>query len=180
MELLKSETLLGGAYVDLLRRTYRRADGSEVTRDVIHHPGSAVVLAHDEEAVYLVAQPREAVEEDRSLELPAGTLDVEGESPLECARRELAEEAGLRAERWSVLQVIHPSLGFLDEEVTIFEATGLAPADGEHAQDHEEQIEVIRLPLTDIPALLPDLRSASTIVGLLMLVTRPALGAGAR
>ncbi|HEX8754073.1 MAG TPA: NUDIX hydrolase [Solirubrobacterales bacterium] len=170
MDLLKSETLLRGGHVEVLRKTYRRADGRTIARDVVHHPGSVAVIAHDEEFVYLVAQPREAVEEDRLLELPAGTLDVEGESELECAQRELAEEAELRAERWSLLQVLYPSPGFLDERVTIFEATGLSPASGE--RDDDEQIEVVRLPLAEVPAMLPDLRSALTLIGLLTLLVR--------
>ena len=74
-------------------------DGSEYEREVVGHPGAVAIVAHDDERLYLVRQPREAVGEDDLLELPAGKLDVEGESPLECARRELAEEAGKCAHR---------------------------------------------------------------------------------
>lgn len=170
MELLKAETLLEGKHVDLLEKTYRRADGTEVERQVVRHPGSVAILAHDEELVYLVGQPREAVEEDRLLELPAGTLDVEGESELECAKRELAEEAELRAETWSLLHVIYPSPGFLTEVVTIFEATGLSEASGE--RDADEQIEIVRLPVEEIESALSNIRDASTVVGLLALLRR--------
>ena len=75
--------------IERLAKRYRRADGTEVEREVVEHPGSVAVLAHDEEFAYLVAQPREAVEEDELLEIPAGTLDVEGEDELECAKREI-------------------------------------------------------------------------------------------
>jgi 8-oxo-dGTP pyrophosphatase MutT (NUDIX family) len=170
VELLRTETLLAGKHVDVLEKTYRRADGSEVVRQVVQHPGSVAILAHDEEFVYLVGQPREAVEDDRLLELPAGTLDVEGESELECAQRELAEEAELRAEQWSLLHVIYPSPGFLTEVVTIFEATGLSPASG--SRDADEQIEIVRLPLAEISSALPEIRDASTVVGLQALLSR--------
>lgn len=100
MELLDSEILIEGHALDLVRKTYRREEGTVVVREVAEHPGSVAVVAHDEEFVYLVAQPREAVEEDRLLEIPAGTLDVAEETPLQCAQRELAEEAELRAEEW--------------------------------------------------------------------------------
>jgi ADP-ribose pyrophosphatase len=174
MEFLSREALHEGKHVDFVSKRYRRADGSEVEREVIEHPGSVAVLAHDEEFAYLVAQPREAVEEDELLEIPAGTLDVEGESELECAQRELAEEAELRAESWSLLHVIYPSPGFLTEKVTIFEATGLSPASGE--RDDDEEIEIVRLPLAEIEEALPEIRDATTVIALLRLKERLSAG----
>ncbi|HVD87157.1 MAG TPA: NUDIX hydrolase [Solirubrobacterales bacterium] len=170
MELLKTEALLDGTHVDVKAKTYRRADGVEVERQVVEHPGSVAVLAHDEEFAYLVGQPREAVEDDNLLEIPAGTLDREGESELECARRELAEEAELQAENWSLLHVVYPSPGFLTERVTIFEATGLSPASGE--RDEDEAIKIVRLPLAELDAALPQIRDASTVIALLYLRQR--------
>src|SRR6476646_9876678 len=72
MELLGSKPLHNGKHVDFVAKRYRRADGSEVEREVVEHPGSVAVLAYDEEFAYLVAQPREAVEDDELLESPAG------------------------------------------------------------------------------------------------------------
>ncbi|MGD9734322.1 MAG: NUDIX domain-containing protein [Solirubrobacterales bacterium] len=168
MELLDSEVLLAGHALDLARKTYRREDGTVVVREVAEHPGSVAIVAHDEQFVHLVAQPREAVEEDRLLEIPAGTLDVDEETPLECARRELAEEAELQASEWRQLQVIYTSPGVLSEREWIFAATGLAPASGE--RDEDEQIEIVRLPIAEIPAALPEIRDASTLIGLLLLL----------
>lgn len=170
MERIDAETLLEGTHVKVTRGRFRRADGSEVRRDVVEHPGSVAIVAHDEEAVYLVSQPREAVGADALLEIPAGTLDVEGESPLDCAKRELAEEAGLRAETWSEMQVVYPSPGYTDEVVTIFEATGLAEDSAEG--DEDEQIEIVRLPLTEIERLLPQIRDATTLIALLIIGNR--------
>lgn len=167
MELLGTKTLHAGKHVDFVAKRYRRVDGTEVEREVVEHPGSVAVLAHDEEFAYLVAQPREVVGEDRLLEIPAGTLDVEGESELDCAKRELAEEAELRAEEWSLLHVVYPSPGFLTEKVTIFEATGLSPASGE--RDDDETIEIVRLDLAEIEAALPEIRDATTLIALLRL-----------
>lgn len=167
MEHLSSRALHDGKHVDFVAKRYRRADGGEVEREIVEHPGSVAVLAHDGEFAYLVAQPREAVEEDELLEIPAGTLDVEGESELECAQRELAEEAELRAEEWSVLHVVYPSPGFLTEKVTIFEATGLSPAGGE--RDDDEEIEVVRLDLAQLDEALPQIRDATTVIALLYL-----------
>src|SRR4051812_7879207 len=164
MELLGTESLHEGKHVDFVSKRYRRGDGTEIEREVIEHPGSVAVLAHDEEFAYLVAQPREAVEEDELLEIPAGTLDVEGEDELECAQRELAEEAELRAEHWHLLHVVYPSPGFLSEKVTIFEATGLSPAGAE--RDEDEEIEIVRLDLAEIGQALPKIRDATTVIAL--------------
>src|ERR1700759_3486375 len=109
MELLDSRVAYEGYGVDVEIRRYRRLDGTEVARQGIGPPGSVAILAHDEEFVYLVAQPREAVEEDALLEIPAGTLDHDGETELECARRELAEEAELAAADGTELAKVYPS-----------------------------------------------------------------------
>jgi ADP-ribose pyrophosphatase len=170
MEFLDQKSLHQGKHVDFVAKRYRREDGTEVEREVVEHPGSVAVLAHDGEFAYLVAQPREAVEEDELLEIPAGTLDVEGEDELACAKRELAEEAELRAESWSVLHVVYPSPGFLTERVTIFEATGLSPAAGE--RDDDEAIEIVRLDLAEIDRALPKIRDATTVIALLYLKER--------
>ena len=172
MERLDSKVVYEGFGVDVEVRHYRRVDGSVVERQVVDHPGSVAILAHDGEAVYLVAQPREAVEEDALLEIPAGTLDHEGESELECARRELAEEAELAAADWTELAKIYPSPGYISEVVTIFLATGLSPASGE--RDEDEDIDVIRLPIAELGAALPGIRDAATLVALMMLRERLA------
>ena len=167
MELLGSEKVHEGHTADVSVRRYRRRNGDEVERQVVEHPGSVAILAHDEEAVHLVRQPREAVGEDGLLEVPAGTLDVEGESELECAQRELGEEVGLRAEHWSELHAIYPSPGFLSEKLTLFEATGLSRGSGE--TDESEQIEIVRLPLAGLDAALPAVEDAKTLIALLLL-----------
>jgi 8-oxo-dGTP pyrophosphatase MutT (NUDIX family) len=167
MEQLNSETLYRGSHVSLARKRFRRADGSEVERQVVEHPGSVAIVAYDEECVYLVRQPREAVGDDGLLELPAGTRDVEGESARECAERELSEGVDLQAERWELLHSIYPSPGFLDEEAVVFTATGLSERAGKG--DEDEQIEIVRLPLAEIDSALPHIRDAKTLAGLLLL-----------
>jgi len=170
MELLGSKVAYEGYGVDVVIRRYRRVDGTEVERQVIDHPGSVAILAHDDEFVHLVAQPREAVEEDALLEIPAGTLDKDGESELECARRELAEEAELAATDWTELAKIYPSPGYISEVVTIFLATGLSPARGE--RDEDEAIDIVRLSLAEIEEALPRIRDASTLIALMALRDR--------
>src|SRR3954453_6821195 len=78
---------------------FRFADGDEVEREIVRHWGAAAIVAHDDTHLYLVRQPREVLGEPAFLETPAGRLAQEGESPLEAAQRELAEEIGKAAER---------------------------------------------------------------------------------
>lgn len=172
VELLESKVAYEGYGVDVEIRRYRRADGTEVERQVIDHPGSVAILAHDDEFVYLVAQPREAVEEDALLEIPAGTLDRDGETELECARRELAEEAELAAAEWTELAKIYPSPGYISELVTIFIATDLTPASGD--RDDDEAIDIVRLPIAELGRALPRIRDASTLIALMALRDRLA------
>ena len=118
MERISSKTVYEGPIATVRIDGFRYADGSTAERQVVAHPGAVAVVAHDAEHLYLVRQPREAVGEERLLELPAGKLDVEGESPLECARRELVEEIGRAASEWRELKRFYTSPGFAEEEVT--------------------------------------------------------------
>jgi 8-oxo-dGTP pyrophosphatase MutT (NUDIX family) len=167
MELLDSEVVHEAYGVAVRIGRFRREDGTVVTRQVVEHPGSVAILAHDDEHLFLVAQPRESVGEDALLEVPAGTLDKPGESELECARRELAEEAELAATEWTELRRVYPSPGFVSEVTTIFLATGLSPASG--TRDPDEQIEVLRVPLAELDQTIEKVRDATTLVALMTL-----------
>jgi 8-oxo-dGTP pyrophosphatase MutT (NUDIX family) len=166
MERIESKLVHDGHTIDVTVGRFRREDGTEVKREVVEHPGSVAILAYDDEVVHLVRQPREAVGEDGLLEIPAGTLEP-GEPPLECARRELAEEVGLAASEWRELHAVHTSPGVLAEVATIFAATGLSPASAE--QDDDEQIEVVRLPRAEVGAELAGITDATTLIALLLL-----------
>jgi 8-oxo-dGDP phosphatase len=98
----------------------------------------------------LVLQYRHAVGH-RLWELPAGLLDVKGEDPVETAKRELAEEAGLAASDWSVLVDLAPSPGFSDESVRVYLARGITEVGRpEGGDDEEADMEVRWVPLPDV------------------------------
>lgn len=172
MDQLSAETAYEGYLFDVSVRRYRRPDGSEYERQVVVHPGAVAVVAHDGRDLYLVRQPREAVGEKALLEIPAGTRDVEGESELDCARRELAEEAGVEAASWELLRRIYPTPGFAEETTTIFLATDLTEV-GADPDEHEE-IEIVRWPLADLDGAIAEAKDAKTLVGLLLLRDRLA------
>jgi 8-oxo-dGTP pyrophosphatase MutT (NUDIX family) len=146
---------------------FRYDDGGEAEREIVEHPGAVGVVAHDGETLYLVRQPREAVDEPALLELPAGKLDEEGESPLDTAQRELAEEIGKGARSWQHLTSFYTSPGFADEECHLFMATSLYDQPAE--TDENERIEVVEVPLTRLDSVIRDCRDSKTLVGLLWL-----------
>jgi 8-oxo-dGTP pyrophosphatase MutT (NUDIX family) len=164
-ERIGSETAWQGRIATVRVDRFRYDDGLEADREIVAHPGAVAVVAHDGERLYLVRQPREAVEEQALLELPAGKLDEEGEEPLDTAKRELAEEIGKGAREWEHLTSFYTSPGFADEECHVYLATDLFE---EHADaDDAERIEVVEAPLDDLDDVIAGCRDSKTLVGLL-------------
>jgi ADP-ribose pyrophosphatase len=153
-----------GRIVTLVIDRFRFADGADVEREIIRHKGAAGIVAHDDTHVWLVRQPREAIGDPDFLEIPAGRLDQEGESPLQAAQRELAEEIGKAASRWERITSYVSSAGMSDEVVHLFHATGLSDRDA--ASDENERIEIVRWPLDDLDGALAATRDAKTIIAL--------------
>jgi 8-oxo-dGTP pyrophosphatase MutT (NUDIX family) len=147
--------------------TFQYADGSRATRQVVVHPGAVCVIPHDGRTLYMIEQPREAVEDPALLELPAGKLDVEGETPLECAQRELAEEIGKSAGDWRELKSFYTSPGFANERVWLFLATELYDVPGGAADG--ERIEIVEFPLERLDEAIARCEDAKSLVGLLTL-----------
>ena len=170
-ERLAAERVFEGAIFDVMQGRFRHADGEEVSRQWVVHPGSVGIVAHDGDRIWLVRQPREATGDPDLLELPAGKLDEEGEGPLECARRELAEEIGKAADHWEHLHSFHTSPGFTDEEVHLYLATGLRDVE-RPAVDEDERIEIVTRPLAQLDAVIEECRDAKTLIGLLKLRAR--------
>ena len=155
---------------------YRHADGAEVTREKIWHPGAVGILALDDDHVWLTRQPREVVGAYASLEIPAGKLDVPGEPPLETAKRELAEEIGKQAAHWSDLKSFYTSPGFSDEHIWIYLARDLSPAP-ETEPDEDERIEIVPWPLTRLDEAIAACEDSKSLIALLWLAYRRAAGA---
>jgi 8-oxo-dGTP pyrophosphatase MutT (NUDIX family) len=164
------ETRYEGEIVTVRSETFRHEDGEEVTREIVRHQGAVGVVAHDGERIYLVRQPREAVGSPDLLELPAGKLDVEGEAPLDTAKRELAEEIGKAAAEWEHLTTFYTSPGFTDEECHVYLATDLSDTKAE--TDEHERIDIEARPLSELDRLIDEARDSKTLIGLLELRRR--------
>jgi ADP-ribose pyrophosphatase len=143
----------------------------ENEREIVEHPGAVAVVAVDEEGcVALVRQLREATRK-RLLELPAGTAEP-GEEPLATAQRELKEECGLSGGTWRELAAFWTTPGFCRERMHLFAAEGVER--GEAAPAPDEELELVRWPVSEIEARLYEIEDAKTLAGLLLyLATRP-------
>jgi ADP-ribose pyrophosphatase len=131
---------------ELREDAIRFPDGVEATYSVLSNPDSAFVVPYfDNGDTMLVRQWRHAWEES-SWEVPAGTFDGD-EDPLVCARRELAEETGLIATRYTSLGVVHGA-AFLTGSAHLFLAEGLTESD-RHPESYEQDMEVVRLPFVE-------------------------------
>lgn len=141
------ETVREGRAVHLVLAQVEGPDGTELTREVVHHPGAVGVLPlHDDGTVTLVYQYRVAL--DRGLwEIPAGLRDVDGEPPEVTAGRELKEEAGLAAASITWLVTFHNSPGFSDESVEVYLATGLTAVPDDRQGPEEQHMVADRIPL---------------------------------
>lgn len=126
-------------------------DGRREELEIVRHPGGAAAVAlDDDDRVCLIRQYRYAAG-GWLWEIPAGRLEVD-EAPLACARRELAEEAGVEAADWRPLGQLLPSPGICDERIYLFLARGLSRVDTAH--EDGEYIEIHWFPQTQVRAMI--------------------------
>jgi ADP-ribose pyrophosphatase len=134
-------------------------------REVVEHPGAVAIVAVDRDGmVTLVRQRREAVRAVL-VELPAGTLE-QGETPLECAQRELAEETGLTGGTWREAAGFYTTPGFCRERMYLVFAHDLDRGSASPADD--EELEVIRWNVGELESRLGELEDAKTLAGVLL------------
>ena len=173
---LREEEVYRGHLISVAKGYFVAPDGTEFERDLVHHPGavSVVPVIDQGEAVMLVRQYRAAIDQDL-LEIPAGKRDVDGEPPVTTARRELAEEVGMRAGRMEKLAEFFNTPGFCDERHWVYMALDLEPV-GLSLQGIEEQhMTIEHVNLDEVPDLIANgtIVDAKTIIGLSL--TREAL-----
>jgi len=160
------EVLLETPLFKVARLSFEATDGGEVIRDVIEHPGAAVILPLlDDGRVVLIRNVRHTV--GKVLwELPAGTLEA-GEAPDACAAREVEEETGYRAGSLAPLTEFFASPGILNERMYGFLATDLVQTS--QSLDDDEEIEVFPIPQWQVRDMLKDghIEDAKTITLLL-------------
>lgn len=162
-----SEThIYKGTLLDVWRDEVRLPDDRTSIREYIKHPGAVVILpVLPDNKIVFIRQFRYSVGKE-FIELPAGKLDP-GENRKDSARRELKEETGYRAEKWTELTEIHPCIGYSDESIWLFLAEDLTAS--QQQMDHDEFIEIIPTTLDDAVEMVKsgEITDAKTIVGIL-------------
>lgn len=163
---ISSRTLYDGRVISLRVDEISLPGGRTAVRETVVHPGAVVIVAVDTEGqVLLVSQYRHAIRR-WLLELPAGGLEP-GEDPLEAAKRELREEVGAEAGRWTPLGSFFSSPGFADERLHAFLAEELSAVAID--PDDDEDIAVVRYPLGRLLACPEETPDAKTLAALLLL-----------
>lgn len=162
---LHSETVFQGRFLKIIRDQVEMSDGKIGHREYINHPGAAAVIpVLDSGEILLVEQYRHASGKV-FLELPAGKRDHD-ESPEVTAVRELAEETGYTASKMEYLTVIHPVIGYGNEEIYIYKATGLR--EGQQKLDHGELLNLRKFTSEQLKEKVKnrEITDVKTLVGL--------------
>jgi ADP-ribose pyrophosphatase len=167
MKVISSRELLKNKLFSVVEEVASDPSGFEIKRSIIRHPGSAVMMAVDErERVLLVKQFRLPAEQEL-WELPAGRLDP-GESALEAAKRELREETGYEAKKWTELISFWASPGYVQEKMNVFLAEELSEGKQEPMED--ERIEIGWFETAELSRMIHsgELVDGKTLVGYFM------------
>ena len=141
--------------------------GFEIKRAIVQHAGSAVMMAVDAKKRILLVRQYRLPARQYLWELPAGRLD-EGESPLQAAKRELGEETGYKARKWTKLAAFYPSPGYVAEKMTIYLATDLT--EGEATPMDDERIETRWFDAKEVDQWIASgkIQDAKTMIGYFM------------
>ena len=165
---LSSKIIHLGRFLDVRRDDVRLPNGKTTTREWINHPGAAcIVPILPDGQIALIRQYRYPVLQEM-IELPAGKLDP-GESPEECAKRELEEEIGYKTGKLTYLTHIHPAIGFANEKMWLYLAEELEKTEGN--TDHDEFVELIPATVANAVSMGWERKSTDvkTIIGILWL-----------
>jgi ADP-ribose pyrophosphatase len=166
---ISSQNVYDGKLLHVKCDQVRLPNGREAAREWIQHPGAAAVLpVLPDGRIVLVRQYRYPIQAV-TLEIPAGKMDVVGEDPLGCAKRELQEETGYTATIFTPLITLATTVGFSNERIHLFLARGLTA--GEASPDEDEFIHVVRIPLTDAVQMVYEgqIVDAKSITAILLL-----------
>lgn len=169
-----TQTAFNGKIWDVVAKTFA-FQGEELTREYIQHPGAVAVLAiNEEDEVLLIKQYRAPVDQ-YLCEMPAGLRDVDDESDLQAAKRELAEEADYKADDWSHLQSFYTTPGSSSEVIEIFLAQNLSVT-GESFDRHGEEKGMVPIwvPFSEVLAsvMQSKTKSPTLVVAVLALAAR--------
>jgi ADP-ribose pyrophosphatase len=166
MKLIESKELLKTSIFTVTEDRANDPEGFEIKRAIVQHSGSAVMMPMDDKSRILLVKQYRLPARQYLWELPAGRLDP-GETVLQAAKRELREETGMKAGRWTKLASYYASPGFLAEKMTIYLAQGLT--EGEQQPMEDERIEMKWFKPRELDDLISkgEIQDGKTIIGFL-------------
>uniref|UniRef100_B1XUL2 GDP-mannose pyrophosphatase n=1 Tax=Polynucleobacter necessarius subsp. necessarius (strain STIR1) TaxID=452638 RepID=B1XUL2_POLNS len=152
-ERISGEDIYGEIFLKMKRDKVSLPDGEEAIREYLTHPGAVAILAILEDGRVLLERQYRYPIAKACIEIPAGKLEI-GEDHLLCAKRELEEETGYTAKKWSYIRRIHPLISYSTELIDIYLAEGLVP--GKSHLDDEEFLDVFAASLEQLLAWVED------------------------
>ena len=141
---ISSEAVFQGTLLHVRRDQVRLPNGATTVREYIVHPGAVLVVPLLDDGRLVFERQFRYPLGRAFIELPAGKIDA-GEDPLQTGQRELLEETGYSAAEWQYLTTLHPCIGYSDERIVVYLASGLTA--GAHRRDHDESLELFELSL---------------------------------
>jgi ADP-ribose pyrophosphatase len=132
-EQIETQRVYDGRLFKVFKDRVRLPNGKDTVREIVRHPGSVAIVPRDGDGRIVLVRQFRYVTGRELWEIPAGTLDKPGEEAAAAAARELAEEARLKARRWTVLGSAYLMPGYCDERMTFYLAEELSPTEG-HAE----------------------------------------------
>ena len=168
---IRSEQVFAGALLDVRRDRVRLPDGNEATREYVVHPGAVLIVPQLDDGRFVVERQFRYANAAVFIEFPAGKLDA-GEAPLQCAKRELREEAGYTARTWTRLGRIHSIVSYSTEAIELYLASGLEHVGA--ALDSGEFLDIEAMRYEDIVAAVDrgEITDGKTIAALYHLERR--------
>ncbi|WP_071058343.1 NUDIX hydrolase [Pelistega sp. MC2] len=166
-KLISSNHIFTGKVISLQVDTIELPNGKSATRELVKHPGAVAILAITQDnTVILVEQYRHPCGKIM-LEIPAGKLDVQGESPEQCAFRELAEETPYTAQRMTLLYTFYTAAGFCNEKMYLYQAHDLLK-NSQSETDEDEFVRQVYLSKEDVKKALKnqEIQDSKTLIAL--------------
>ena len=165
-ERISGQIVYAGKMIQVFKDEVRLPDGKTTTREIVGHPGSVAIVPRQADGRIVLVRQFRYVTGRELWEIPAGTCDKPGESLEETARRELAEEAGLKAGRLTRLGRAYLVPGYGDELMTWFLAEDLAPTPSHAEMDESFKVNPFDRPSLRVLRQNGELEDAKTFLGL--------------
>ncbi len=164
---ISREEIYDGAVLHVVKDTILLPNGNTSIREFCLHKGAVAVIPVDENNIVTMVRQFRYAHHREFLEIPAGKLDSIDEIPLEAAKRELREETGAVAEKYTDLGILDTTPALIDEKIQIYMAEGLTF--GETDPDDDEFLEIVRYPLAELVEMVMsgNIRDGKTQIAIL-------------